>query len=558
MDWRRGLLCLGLTVSLWGTACLFAPTGGDIDGPSNAEPFLASGPHAVGFRSLWAFDEGRTYRTAYDDGRTYGAEKAPRPVLVLLWYPARSGQGDAGVMAHEGYFAIESAEPPLSAYSKALKAHARGVLVEEVYGKPEVELDDEERGDLDLLLASPTPCRRDAEPAEGPFPLVVTHSGAGSSFEDNAGLCAFLASHGYVVLASAYPEADGSSLGIDGGRGSAEDAQFLVRQARALPFVDWRHVAYLGHSAGAQAMLRAAAAAGCAADALVLLDTTQDYYGLELPVYERLVREVGEGRERLTLPMLVAAGPEAFFSLCDTLVESERTYLTVPGLGHDEYLSQGLQRLDSLARRAAAGATGIDAGERTRAPAVHEAYRELCETVRAFLDAELGKDGTELAERLARDRARPWSPTEPRLVRMPRGASGPEAYDPGSELPPTPRQFVRLMREEGAERGCALLERFRDAEPRGPLYTSTMLAGSLLYGLDRAGRPDEAARYYAELKDLHLPVLSLFTFLADMSVLQQKPEQGLHFLRFALGLDPQDADVARKLRELGATPESAR
>lgn len=556
MSWRGSVRGVGLAVTLWAASCHAALTVGPSPEPARAEPLLPPGPHAVGFRSWWAFDEGRVYRTAYDEGRTYGAEKAPRPVLVLLWYPARSAEGEA--MPHEGYFAIESAEPRLRAYSEALRAHARGVLVEEVFEKPEAELDEREREDLRLLLASPTFCRRDAEPAEGSFPLVVTHSGAGSSFEDNASLCAFLASHGYVVLASAYPEADGSSLGIDGGRGSAEDAQFLVRQARALPFADWGHVAFLGHSAGAQAILRAAAAPGCAADALVLLDTTQDYYGLELPLYEKLVREVGEGRERLTLPMLVAAGPEAFFSLVDTLVESERTYLTVPGLEHDEYLSQGLQRLDSLARCAAAGAPDIDAGELARAPAVHEGYRDLCETVRAFLDAELGKDGTEFATRIARDDARPWSPVEPRLARMPRGKSGPEPYAPESGLPPTPRQFVRLMREEGAERGCALLERFRDAEPRGPLYTSTMLAGSLLYGLDRAGRSDEAARYYAELKDLHLPVLSLFSFLADMSRLLEKPEQERHFLRFALALDPEDEGVARKLRELEATPGSAR
>ena len=280
-----------------------------------AAPLLAAGPFAVGFRSTWAFDEGRTYRTAWDDGRTYGAEKAPRPVLVQLWFPARATPVDSARMPHGGYFAITDADvggkslvpggcsgrdERVKALAAALRVHAFGVFVQEVFGEPESGLDGEERAELEGLLATSTLCRLAAEPAAGPFPLVVYHSGAGSSFEDNAALCEFLASHGYVVLGSAYPKADGSALGIDAGRGSAEDAQFLVRWARALPFADWRRVALIGHSAGAQAFLRYAAQPGCVADALVLLDTTQDYYGLAMPLHESVVREATEGVAHLT------------------------------------------------------------------------------------------------------------------------------------------------------------------------------------------------------------------------------------------------------------------
>jgi hypothetical protein len=528
--------------------------GSALPGPGSArvphEPLLVPGPFAVGFRSTWTLDEGRTYCTAFDQGKTYGAAKSPRPLLVLLWYPADSSAAGAERMPHGGYFSIASEEARLAAYADALRAHSRGVFVEQVMGEPEAELDEAERAELEAALAAPTLCRPRAEPARGSFPLVVYHGGAGSSFEDNAALCEHLASHGYVVLGSAFPEADGSSLGVDAGRGSAEDAQFLVRWTRALSFVDWRHVALVGHSAGAQAMVRYAAQPGCAGDALVLLDTTQDYYGLALPLHESLVRDATEGVAFLTRPMLVAAGPEAMFALCDRLVNAERIYLTVPELGHDEFISQGHQRLERIARRAAHGRAGADAAEAARVQPARASYRALCDAVRSFLDAELGRGRAELEARVERERALPWSNDAMHLVRVPRGVSGPEPWDPENDVPPTPRQFRALFESEGAESACSVLERFRGREPRGPLYTSTMLSGSLLYGLVAGGKHDEAELYYAALQEIRLPVLGLFEFLSDLSTAQGKTEQALHFLRVARDLDPENAAVADELREL--------
>jgi len=511
---------------------------------------LAPGPYPVGFRSTWVLDEGRTYRTEFDGGATWGAEKSARPLLVLQWYPALAPEasGEVRSMTHGRY--LEPARDParLAPLARTLGEHARGIFVEQVLGEPEANLDERGRAELELALAAPTPCRPDAPAAPGPFPLVLYHYGAGSSFEDNAARCENLASHGYVVLGSPFPRADGSSLGIDGGQGSAGDARFLVRWARSLPAVDWQHVGLVGHSAGAQAWLRFASQPGCVADALVLLDTTQDYYGLNMPLHEVLVREASEGRAQLTRPMLVAAGPEAMFALCDTLVNAERLYLTVPELGHDEFISQGLQRLTCLERRV--NPAPEDEAEAARAPAVRAGYRDLCACVLAFLDAELKGQPGALEARLAQDRARAWSAETPYLLRVARGEDGPPAYDPASEVPPTPRQFRRLLEGEGAAGACRVLERFRDLQPPGPLYTSTMLSGSLLYGLLTQGRREEAALYYATLKSCSLPVLSLFAFLADMSGLQGKPEQALHFLRLAHELDPEDEKISDKLRQL--------
>jgi predicted dienelactone hydrolase len=228
------LLVIHAQLALIGLAPLLAQSGA----PASPAPLLGPGPFAVGFRSAWAFDEGRTYRTAFDEGKTYGSEKTARPLLVLQWYPAQTGGGTGEPLPHGRYFAIPSEDPRLERYAGALAEYARGVFVAQVMGEPETALDEDERAALEAALAAPTLSRPGLEPASGSFPLVIYHSGAGSSFEDNAALCEHLASHGYVVLGSAYPEADGSSLGVDAGRGSAEDVQFLARWARRLPFAD--------------------------------------------------------------------------------------------------------------------------------------------------------------------------------------------------------------------------------------------------------------------------------------------------------------------------------
>ena len=48
---------------------------------------LCPGPHAVGFKSTWGRDYSRRYNTTFDDKTTYASDKAPRPVLVNIWYP---------------------------------------------------------------------------------------------------------------------------------------------------------------------------------------------------------------------------------------------------------------------------------------------------------------------------------------------------------------------------------------------------------------------------------------------------------------------------------------
>ena len=462
-------------------------------------------------------------------------------MLVNVWYPARPAAGTTP-MPHGGYLEILPGDARFDPLAAALVAHAREILVLEIFGTSEDELDEEGRSELGRLLASPTTSYRDAIPADGPFPLVVYHSGAGSSYEDNAAFCEYLAGHGYVVAGSAYLEADGASLGIDAGRGSAGDFQFLVRHAGTqLPFVDASRVAVGGHSAGAQATLRYASHPGCAADVLLLLDTTQDYYGLAIPIYETLVEEVTKGIAHLRRPMLFTTGPEASFRLADTLVHAERTYLTVPALGHNEYIAQGIQRLERIARTAGDAPGPEDAKELARRPDVLGQYVALCEFVRRFLDAHLLDEGE----------APDASDADALAVQVvPVGVEGPPPYDPRGDVAPTPRQLWTLADALGVEGTIAVLERFRETDPEHPMYDSTMLTGSVVYELFVAGREDEARVLYRWFSAVPLDLRGFFGFLATISEMMQWSDRARHFLEVALELDPEASEIAERLRAM--------
>jgi pimeloyl-ACP methyl ester carboxylesterase len=179
------------------------------------------------------------------------------------------------------------------------------------------------------LLDTPTACVRNAPPAEGRFPLVIYHSGHGSSFGDNSVLCEFLASYGFVAIGSAFQKPDGSPFGVDGAWPSAHDMAFLVAAARQLPGVDPDRVGVIGHSGGAHAALTYGSLPGAAVDAVVSLDTTQDYHGLKDPGWEPMTTLVLRNRKHFKCPLLMVAGPAAFFALADTLQASRRYYFTV-------------------------------------------------------------------------------------------------------------------------------------------------------------------------------------------------------------------------------------
>lgn len=539
-----------------------APTPVDADAP-RAVPALwgdvPPGEHAVGFRSTWILDAARDYDTGLSDGGRYvgDAPRAPRPVLVNLWYPAEA-EDDAPRMTHGDYFAIEDVPaalveraPRLPLLAHDLAAYARDVLVQQLFEVDEDALDADDAARFADLLGTRTACVRDALPSAGRAPVVLYHSGYGSSFEDDSVLCERLAAHGYVVLGSAYLRADGSSFNIDGSDGSQADLDELLRFAAELSFADTSHVAMAGHSGGAHATLERAARPHTALDACVVLDTTQDGNSLLDPRWKPTVDACLAHVDEVDEPLLVTTRPFGIFELLDRLVRADRDYLTFRDLDHDDFISQGMFVAEMAARRVADGAIGDSSDDRGRDAAEHAAalrrlYGDLCTTILAFLDAHLRGDGAGLEADRARWLATPLGGELPHLERVPPGVDGPEPYDVRTIADgplPTPRQFRRVIDGYGTDVALDVLRVAKAREPDGPLF-DIVHDTALVYEMAASGRDDDARAFGRFLHEHGSGVVSmLVAFSRVYASAERYHDFRRECVRAALLVDPDDPDA---------------
>lgn len=234
--------------------------------PSSAQqafPFQNKpGSFAVGFRVLGQVDPSRSYPSTAAQ-----AARKPRPIQTAIWYPAVKG-GPA--MRYDDYLQLlgwdDDASRSPAARDKTvaewLKTVTEGKSAEQVLA---------ERKDVRWAV-------RDAKALPGKYPVVIYSPSLSSNVFENAEMMEFLASHGYVVIAS-------PALGVDGrwqkpdlahAEAQAGDIRFLVDYAHSLPQADTSRLAVVGFSWGGMANVLAAAQ-DARIKALVCLDGSVRY-----------------------------------------------------------------------------------------------------------------------------------------------------------------------------------------------------------------------------------------------------------------------------------------
>ena len=507
---------------------------------------LQSGPYAVGFTTTWQLDYTRAYDIVFEDSTRYAMSKAPRPILINIWYPAQK-QDRAMPMVYSDYLSIASTDPLLQPFSRKLAEHSRAIMINELLNKPVHELTDREAVAWNRFLETPTAALKDAAPAPGPFPLIVYHAGAGSSYEDNAVLHEYLASHGYVIVSSAFQEGDGSSLNTYGGEASLQDMAFLVGYARQMPNVDWQRIAMGGHSAGAQAIMRFQSQPQSVVDALFILDTTQDYHSLSNPLWE-FTQTVLDNTHHFTAPMLVVAGPAAIFQLIDRLDQAARYYFTIADVGHNEFISQGVLRQHIAAQHGLAE-TIPPLEQQRRAEALSKRYQVLCEYLLTFLNAHLKEEPAAIAS-LA-DRYRHTEPgAAPHAEHMPRGATVPVAYTVPSSTPPTPRQLRRYFDEQGIDSTLTVLQRFWSADSTHPIYDQTY-GFAWVYELLEQGETLAAQALSRQFHTFHDGgVNRKFLRYCNIGNLLNFKEFARDCFAYLLMIDPENAEAQEALKTM--------
>lgn len=505
--------------------------------------------YAVGFKSLWQFDHSRSYRLQGDEKTVPVTGKSPRPILINIWYPART-TAKAAPMLHRGYLDIESSDLRLQQFSRKLADYNRTIIATELFRKPAKDLTAQEKLLLEEALNSPTTAIRNAAHQPGRFPLIIYHSGAGSSFEDNAAFCEFMAGHGYVVINSAYQKNDGSSLNVDGSDASMADIRFLISYAQKLPNVNWDKIGTIGHSRGAQAIIKFQAENNSVVDALVSLDTTQDSRPLSMPIWNDMTEPVTKNIKNMSVPSLVAAGKHVIFQMWDMLEYSERYYLTNGHLGHNDFISQGLIQ-KSLSVKNTAKEPGKDSSENTTPAQLEIARREnaiLNRSVLHFFNAFLrdDKQGKDFLQSGLRET--PSDPLASQIEYMPKGATSAPKYDINSSVPPSPRQIRDLLSTVGTEKTSDLIRKFWTKNSPLPIYDHDFSINLVTELLDKEKNDDARAIYnlYGEFDKQSRP----FLIRVFMSYGEFFPKHAEYFFKKVIILEPGNTKAAEKLKQL--------
>ncbi|HUZ97387.1 MAG TPA: dienelactone hydrolase family protein [Edaphobacter sp.] len=236
------------------------------------------GPHSVGLKVVEQYDYSRIYRPATDElGKPVTGERA-RPLQTLIWYPSQA-----------------SSEKPMT-----VGDYGQLAATETSFGKPDMSADWKQWNTaMTPTLKDAMWARRDAPFDTGRFPVVIYAPGFSGASWENADLCEYLASYGYVVIASPDMGATTRDMTSDlaGVNAQARDISFLIGYAQTLPNTDMSELAVAGFSWGGLSNLFAAAR-DSRIDALVALDGSMRYW-------PGLIKQAGDVHpDQMTIPLL--------------------------------------------------------------------------------------------------------------------------------------------------------------------------------------------------------------------------------------------------------------
>jgi pimeloyl-ACP methyl ester carboxylesterase len=241
------------------------------------------GPHGVGLKVVEQYDESRIYRHLTDErGHPYSGNRS-RPLQALIWYPSEVRQGKAMTVGDYGeLWATEThfGKPKKTSRAQEWLTAAKGALEHSMWAI------------------------RDARQVSAKFPVIIYAPGYSNPSWENADLCEYLASHGYVVLASPSMGARTREMtsDLEGVNAQARDISFLIAYVQGLPNADVSEIAVAGYSWGGLANLFAAARDN-RIDALVALDGSMRYSA-------NLVREAKIDPQEMSIPLLYFAQGE--------------------------------------------------------------------------------------------------------------------------------------------------------------------------------------------------------------------------------------------------------
>jgi dienelactone hydrolase len=243
------------------------------------------GPYAVGLRVVEQYDPSRIFQATLVLPANAAATEGPRPLQTLVWYPAIKSSRTTMTFGEYGAF----------------------IKTETSFGKPIEQ--GKAQSFVEAFMHGTTNLHawavQDAAMQTGQFPVLIYAPSVNAPATENIELCEYLASKGFVILASPSMGATSRSMTLDvaGANAEAQDISFLIDFAKTLPDTDISKVAVIGYSWGGMAALFASSR-DKRIDALVSLDGSFRYSP------ETVLKAEDVHPDQMTIPLQVFSRAE--------------------------------------------------------------------------------------------------------------------------------------------------------------------------------------------------------------------------------------------------------
>jgi len=387
ISWKFVLLPLVLASSIGANAQL--PTEAVSPKPESAPPLwgnLNAGTHSVGFRTIFRYDNSRTWKSTRHYDGTFSPDLKGRPIQINIWYPASPDQSMRKM--HFGDYVDQSTPGDFTELSSIMRQRSRDDAVGSV-----------PRNELPQLQSSEVNAYRDAPWAKGIFPAVLYFGGLTAPINSNAILAEYLASQGYIVasisLLGPSDEQTFQSRTPDDLEWSVRDMEFAWSILQDQPNIDKNKLAVIGHSVGAiEAVILGLRNADVSA--VIALDGTYGFQGLS----SVLTHSYGYAPEKMRASFLDlrraqgAQGNEPLdLSAVDSFRHADRTFITIEKMHHSDFTSFAMLGAEFHAPLPTSYPLNGWNRETGRA-----GYQKVCKIVLSFLDAKVKSDSNVLGE----------------------------------------------------------------------------------------------------------------------------------------------------------------
>lgn len=320
----------------------------------------AYGKYTVGFQSFLTLDKSRSFSSNTEN------KTISRPIQVCVWYPAK--KEGKNYMKYEDYFFLKASETADKKLTEVLKKE----IIETFIREDQVS-EDILKKELGISMNAVQNTSHDTSEK---FPILIYGPSWWSTAFENALLCEFLASHGYVVVSSPSvgPETREMPISRIGVETQARDMEFLLSLMDKIPNSDVEKVAVSGFSLGGLSNVLMLAR-NKSVDAWIGIDPSIH------EAYDFFKESPYEDYTRFTKPTLFinSLGYMTDLPFYDQLIYSDAYMVNLPKLQHTDLASQFIKLF---------GSNDIKENVENRV----KGYNIMSKYVLSFLDGVFKKD----------------------------------------------------------------------------------------------------------------------------------------------------------------------